>query len=66
VGFVVPECGDGVGAVVGGVAAAAALSWCLPVFESAENVLDVGPDLVVRPVVVVTDDRPGSVSARVR
>jgi len=48
------------------VAAAAALSWCLPVFESAENVLDVGPDLVVRPVVVVTDDRPGSVSARVR
>jgi hypothetical protein len=48
------------------VAAAAALSWYLPVFESAEDVLDVGPDLVVRPVVVVTDDRPGSVSARVR
>jgi hypothetical protein len=39
----VPESGDDVKAVVGGVAAAAALPQCLPVFEPVDDVFDAGP-----------------------
>ena len=55
-GLEVPESGDDVEVVVDGLAAAAALSEDLPVFEPGEDVLDADPDPTVRSVVLVVDD----------
>ena len=63
VGLEVPESGDDLEAVVDGVAAAAALSQYLPVFESGDDVFDAGSDPAVCAVVVVADDAAGVVAA---
>jgi hypothetical protein len=46
-GLEVPESGDGLEAVVDGVAMAAALTQDLPVFEVSDEVLDSGMDASV-------------------
>jgi hypothetical protein len=63
VGFQVPESGDDVKAVVDGVAAAAALTEYLPVFEPRDDVFDAGSDPVVDAVVVVAEMRCGRAGA---
>ena len=45
--FEVPESGDDLDAVVDGVAAAAALTEDLPVFEAADDVFDAGAEASV-------------------
>jgi hypothetical protein len=55
-GLGVPESGDDLEAVVDGVAAAAALTQYLPVFEASDDVFDSGTDASVGSVVVVVDD----------
>lgn len=45
--FEVPESGDDLDAVVDGVAAAAALTEDLPVFEAADDVFDAGAEATV-------------------
>jgi len=52
------ESSDDLKAVVDGVAAAAALTQYLPVFESGDDVFDTGSDVPVAPVVVVAVMRP--------
>ena len=64
-GLEVPESGDDVEAVVDGLAAAAALSQYLPVFEPGDDVLDAGPDPAVHLVAVAADDPAGFVASRV-
>jgi hypothetical protein len=54
----VPESGDGVEAVVDGLAASSALPKDLPVFAPGDDVFDAGADTPVFPLVVVADD-PG-------
>jgi hypothetical protein len=66
VGLEVPESGDDVEGVIDGLAAAAALSEDLPVFEPGEDVLDAGPDSAVRAVVVVVDDAASTARLRCR
>ena len=56
--------GDGLDAVVDGIAAAAALPQYLPVFEPGNDVLAAGPDLPVHPVAVIVDDPAGVVALR--
>ncbi|MDT5280774.1 MAG: hypothetical protein QOJ20_1969 [Mycobacterium sp.] len=63
-GLEVPESGDDVEAVVDGLAAAAALSQYLPVFEPGDDVFDAGPDPAVRLVAVVADDPAGLIASR--
>ena len=53
------------GAVIGGLGAAAALPQGLPVFESGVDVFDAGWDAPVCPVVVIAVDRAGVVRVAV-
>jgi hypothetical protein len=51
-------------AVVDGVATAAALPPCLPVFEPGDDVLDAGSDSTVDSPVLVADGAAGAVAPR--
>jgi hypothetical protein len=62
VGLEVPESCDDLGVVVDSLAAAAALTQDVPVFEAGDDVLDAGADAAVFAVVVVVDD-PAAVVA---
>jgi hypothetical protein len=57
-GLEVPDSGYDLEAVVDGVAAAAALTEYLPVFEAGDNVLDAGCDGLVCPPALVTGVPP--------
>jgi hypothetical protein len=60
-GLDVLESGDGLEAVVDGVAAAA-LPQYLPVLKPRDYMLDAGPDPAMHTVVVVADDRAGVIA----
>jgi hypothetical protein len=64
VGLEVPESGDDSMGLVDGVAAAAALTQNLPVFESGDHVLDAGCDPAALPVMVVGHGASGLVASR--
>jgi hypothetical protein len=64
VGLEVPESGDDSMGLVDGVAAAAALTQNLPVFESGDHVLDAGCDPAVLPAMVVGHGASGLVASR--